>query len=492
MSDHWFDDPQENGQALARTRGQALNMVEDMPLAARPTAMPQHEQNLTELAALARVAPKRDLDRLMKEAREMGKLLGADLDDEGEGTAAFYRWKQGGKYIEGPTIDLMDALANQWGGIVYSIHMIGQPRGDQVVLRGRVLDLLRIVAHERDYIGYISPAPGNFKGEQAGRWLAMQMQAAESKAMRGVLEHVIPRAIINAAMEAAKDAAAEARLGGRTLDDATARSIKALETVGLRDIEQITRWVGRPPAQWTAVDLGALRSVYARAKRGELPADAFRVEAAQRAADRRDDEPTPPPTGDRFDTLGLGDSSSTAPSSASSPQVPPVSSPSQAAGAGGPATEATPPRNVATPLMDAQLLANALLGHPTPAQVDTTAKELFRTATGLSRVSTERWTECLRAGEAAGLFRRQNGALVVTRPEPAAEPNDGPNPPAVIPDDIAISIHEWETAVGGQIALEVAEKIGIPTPGDVPDISDITPMEAQRYRDALKARAEGK
>jgi hypothetical protein len=305
----WFDE-EEQQQRQTRTKEREPIDEIDLETTALARVAPDSGDDTAALAALARSTGPRDMRAILAGAREIGARLGAILDPKGEGTAAYYRWKARNRdgseaVIEGPTVGMMDELAGLWGGLVYSVRVISQ-RGETVTLRGRVLDLQRIVAHERDYRGWLRPAPARFQGEERGRWETMQLQAAESKAVRGVLEHIVPSILVKTAMEAARDAAATARLGGRTLDEGVARSLSALDKVGLGDVEQLSRWVGRPPAQWTAIDLGELRDVYARAKRGELPADALRVEAAQREAARRAEEPeSTAQSTDRLAGLGL-------------------------------------------------------------------------------------------------------------------------------------------------------------------------------------------
>jgi hypothetical protein len=308
----WFEDEKSNVKDRAR---------DEVPLDAEVFQAPivrQVDDDIAGLAAVAKSAGPRDLEEIARLARQVGAALGRVLDAKGEGTRAYYRWsvnsKDGGKsVIEGPTVDLMDALAGVWGGLLYQIRLISET-GQRVHLRGRVLDLVRVVAHERDYLGHLRPAPGRFAGEEAERWKVMQLQAAESKAIRGVLEHVIPAWVVEEAMEAARDAAAKARTGGKPVDEASKAALAALDKQKI-DADLAARWVGKPVAQWNAYDLQALRDLFARAKRGEITPDGVRVEAAAREAERKaeEDGSAPPPaqdqgTGgaDRLSGLGLG------------------------------------------------------------------------------------------------------------------------------------------------------------------------------------------
>lgn len=306
QQDSWFaDDP------ATKTKRRDEEFDDD-PLEATAIVRRQDDE-MAALAAVARTAPPRDFDDIEEMARKVGRALGKILDAKGEGCRAYYRWTVSKgtdreAVVEGPTVDLMDALAGVWGGLLYEIKLL-EEKGNRVVLQGKVVDLVRIVAHSRPYVGHLRSAPKSFanREDELERWKVMQLQAANSKAIRGVLEHVIPSWVVETALEAARDAASMARTGGKPLDEAGAKALENLKQLKL-DVDMLTRWVGRPPAQWNAYDLQQLRDLWQRVKRGEVTVDGVRVEAANREAEREaeaseEDEPE----GDGGDGDRLGD-----------------------------------------------------------------------------------------------------------------------------------------------------------------------------------------
>jgi hypothetical protein len=247
---------------------------EDGPLTLEPTVAerpaPAETRATDEIAELARVAQTlrpRDPEQLRARARRVGELLGARLDEKGRGTRAYYSipytTKEGSRTIEGPTVDLMDALAIEWGALLYSVRIVEQ-KGRAVKLRGRVVDLVSLVAIEREFLATLAPAPGRF---EVDRWDAMQLQSAESKAVRGVLEHAIPAWLVDEAMTAARAAAHRARTGGRTLAQAVATAVEKFASLGV-SAEALVDLVGRPVVDWSAYDLQTLRGVYEEVRTG--------------------------------------------------------------------------------------------------------------------------------------------------------------------------------------------------------------------------------
>jgi hypothetical protein len=276
----------------------------DEPQGFEPTAMvaPQGGQGqqsgysgLGELAQLAGVQGPRDSARLLAEARKVGGLLGEK---------AFYRWRQGGSLIQGPTIDLMDALAGVWGRVVCRIEIIAEER-QRVHLRGRVIDLLTLVAVERDYQAFLASAPGKFAGdpEQSERWRVMQLQSGASKAMRGALEHALPRWLIGAALDAAFQVAADEATGGLSLAEAAGKATDHLATHGLTQAD-LEAWVGQPRALWAVDELGSLRTLAKRLKLGEIAVDQVRAAGAAAPPKAPQQAPQQAPQDSQGDRLG--------------------------------------------------------------------------------------------------------------------------------------------------------------------------------------------
>lgn len=322
--------------------------------------------DLPALARLARELGPRDLPAIVDRARQIGRELGSVLstDPRSEGTAAYYRWQVRNRDgstapVEGPTIDLMDALAGEWGRLTYQIEILREA-GSRVWLRARVIDLVTLVIHERPYVAHLREPPGHLasKHDEAERWRVMQLQSAESKAIRGVLERVIPQHVQLEALAAAREAASSTQLGlvpvldkagkpitdrdgrpqmrRRTLSEAVDEAVRGLSQLSPPvPLELVERWLGRSRASWIASDLGALRQLYRRWRAGELTVELLEREVAELEVGRGSSLPVAgaleAPV-DRLDSLGLG----SAPA-ASAPPPPRASegTPSGAAAPGG-------------------------------------------------------------------------------------------------------------------------------------------------------------
>jgi hypothetical protein len=330
-------------------------------------AVREDSTELSSLSRLARDAGPRDIEGLKQRARAIGYELGQILDDTGEGTRAFYRWWAGSggsrSVIEGPTVDLMDALGHEYGRIVYSVRIVAE-RGPRVTLRGKVVDLLNLVAHERDYSAFLREAPAKFaaKPDERERWRVMQLQAAESRAIRGVLEHVVPAYLVDAAMNAAKDGAARARLRGVSLPEAIGKAVETLR--GCRpplEVALVERWVGRPAQDWSAIDLGEIRGVYRRWTQGLLTPDGLRVEAHEREVERELDRERQPAdttastagtSTDRLDGLGLGGGGGPSAGGSTSPSTATTSGAARDSSSVSGASRAAPPASTSSPQAD--------------------------------------------------------------------------------------------------------------------------------------------
>jgi hypothetical protein len=304
----WWDD--EEPRTRTRERADVIDADDEIGIAGAALTARRPPEDLAPLVALVRAAGPRDIDAITKEAIAVGTRLGAILptDPDNHGTGAYYRWwakNQDGtrSVIEGPTVGLMQELGGIWGAMGIDVWVMRQTR-TEIELGTRILDLHRLWKIEVPYPGWLRPPPARFKGDELGRWVAMQVASAESRAIRAALVRVIPQSVQDAAFEAAEDSAAKARLGGRNLNDATKLAIDKIAGLPAfrpqdRDelLAQLARWFGRPPGAWLATDLGALRGIYRRVNNGELTLDSLRVEAAERESARRQAETGEQPEG---------------------------------------------------------------------------------------------------------------------------------------------------------------------------------------------------
>lgn len=475
--------------------------------------------DLAQLARLARELGPRDLAEVNRRARDIGAELGRVLDPnpKNEGTGAYYRWavknRDGTKgVIEGPTIGLMDALVEVWGRLVYQVEIV-EERGQRVQLRARVIDLVNLIIHERPYIAHLRPPPARFASnpDESERWRVMQLQSAESKAIRGVLERVVPQSVQHLALEAAKEAAAGAQLGNvpaldgqgkpimrdgkpvmrrATLPEAIDAAVKGLGTLTPPpDLLLVERWLGRPRSQWVASDLAALRGLYARWKRGELTPAGFAAEVAEQeaagagaAADEQQHENGT--DGDRLSGLGLGNTAS-APSpsttSATGGSSAPAAGPAPSEGGGAAPSKA----NVGDDL-DALIRGLEKAGGPVTIEQ---AKERFKAEANLQALRSARWDPVFELGKQLGRLvlvrddaRNLTLVRVSTKPDPVEEL---PREPDAVDQMQDAEVLDEVRALSAELAEgEVAaafEAAGIPT-------LDGAPMPAVRrvLRELLK------
>lgn len=228
---------------------------------------------LGEMLAYSRDAPPRDMNHIMRAARRMGELLA----DE-----AYYRFPVGGQTVEGPTIQLMEALQGVYGHLTVRISIDKtemMERGERVHFTVEVADLLGPNLRQNPDSHVLAPPPGKFANnlEQAERWRSMQLRSVISKAVRGCLEDVIPRPVVKAAMTAAKNveaALAYASKDGRvTREQAVEGALAWGKSKGLSqdDLEWKT---GAEVALWTASDILLLRRIAERVRDGQTTVEA--------------------------------------------------------------------------------------------------------------------------------------------------------------------------------------------------------------------------
>lgn len=296
-------DEEENGTTRTRERPEVDIDLEPTAIVHRTQ---QHgnrpELDFAALCSLAQSMGPRDRTEMLAMAREVGAMLGAQLNDDGH-CAAYYSWEQSGKLIEGPTVDLMEALAEVWGRTVKSVELVHQGAHD-VVLIGVVMDLLTLVVTRRPFVSALMPAPAKFRksAEQTQRWNAMQLQSATSKAIRGALEHALPAWLQKAAVDAGKVAHARAVLGEKTLGEVIGKATDHLrEKYGL-DEGVLVAWLDEPRHGWTLEHVARLRSLATELKDGRRTPAKVRAEAASGAEQQQE----PASEADRLAGLGLG------------------------------------------------------------------------------------------------------------------------------------------------------------------------------------------
>ena len=221
----------------------------------------RHELDFASLCQVAQQLGPRDYRAMRERAREVGTMLGAQLQPDGT-CAGYYSWEQGGRLIEGPTVDLMESLAEVWGRTVKSVEVVRESE-DSIELVGVVVDLLTLVATRRPFTSALMPTPGKYRSspEQAQRWRASQVQAATSRAIRGALEHSLPGWLTSAGVACAKVAHAKAVLGSASLQEVLPKALAHLERQWGLDELALVAWLEVPRAGWTIAHVAQLRAL---------------------------------------------------------------------------------------------------------------------------------------------------------------------------------------------------------------------------------------
>ncbi len=195
--------------------------------------------------------------RLIERAKQVGGLLAAD---------GFYRFPAGGSNVEGESIDLAEALAQEWGAISYEVLILSTENlstgGRKVHFRARVTDFKTLVMASVDGVVSTSAPPGGFakKDEQRERWHSMQVQSAASKIARNAILRVLPNWYVKPALAAAMDADAQSATRGKSLPEARKGALEHLSGLGLSQSELET-YTGQPLDMWAAPQLAALRDL---------------------------------------------------------------------------------------------------------------------------------------------------------------------------------------------------------------------------------------
>lgn len=263
-----FDTPVRTAaDAMAGVIDTDAELVEDVlsgPSALAPMAVHHHQaapQGIVgEMLAYSKAADTREINRIMQDARRVGEMLGTD---------AYYSWRVKGQLVEGPSIQLMEALQGVWGHLAVESEIrevVDTERGERITLRVQVVDLITCNIRRNDQVFTLAPPPGKFANDlaQSERWRAMELNKAISKSVRGCLEDVIPLYVVSAAMKAAKNAETQAAYATRNGRVSHADAVKgALEWFQGRGVSQNElEWkLDAEVSMWTASDILKLREL---------------------------------------------------------------------------------------------------------------------------------------------------------------------------------------------------------------------------------------
>lgn len=218
----------------------------------------------TELRMLVEIAQghERDTDTLLRGARRIGEAL-ARAD------RALYSFPAGGQRIEGPTVGLAEALAQEYRYLWTGVR-IDRVEETTVYLTAVVFDALAGSFVSRPHVATLPPPPGKFaqKADQAARWESMQVQSAISKAIRTAILHALPAWYVAEAVDAARRWLRDNELKGVDVPTATQQAIAHYQSLGV-SVGQLAHRMGADPALWTASDIVELRRLAKRIKAGE-------------------------------------------------------------------------------------------------------------------------------------------------------------------------------------------------------------------------------
>lgn len=284
------------------------------PLAPLPTMMtvsaPEDGNMLSTLVAAAR-SLQRDPKRLIERAKQIGSLLGKK---------GFYRFPMGdGGIVEGESVHLAQALAQEWGGMLYETVIVrAEPLasgGQRVHLRSTVADMVVFVMARVDHVISTAPPPGKFakKHDQRERWHGMQIQSASSKVERNAILDVLPKWFTEPALQAAKAVADARALGNdkdghpRTLVQARADALESLQSRGCTK-EELEKYLGQPYDLWAVPQISQLRELFVDLRRGTISIEAWRAslfDDPQQGAPRRNALGLPAANGAGVDDAAL-------------------------------------------------------------------------------------------------------------------------------------------------------------------------------------------
>lgn len=261
----------ETGEVLDESPGAAEPAV---TLGVLPAPADDGTGGMIALMVRAAQSVVRDKFKLIAAAKQIGELLGG---------AAFYRFPAGGSTITGPSIDLAQALAQEWGAIVYQVRIVKADSlasgGQRVHLRASVADMRTLVCAEVDQVVSTSAPPGKFadKPEQRERWHSMQLQSAASKIVRNAILRVLPEWFVNAAFEAALAMDSKSALAGKTLPEARKTASEFLRAQWGCTVAELEQFLGQPFEMWAVAQVAQMRDLAEDLKSGRLAVEAWRA-----------------------------------------------------------------------------------------------------------------------------------------------------------------------------------------------------------------------
>ena len=107
------------------------------------------------------------------------------------------------------------------------------------------------------------------KPEERERWDTMQMQIAQSKAIRNCILRILPAWMVSIAVRAAKDTASNNALKGKPLDEVRENTVTAFASKHWSR-EALEDHVKLPVEDWCVAEIITLRELFDSVVRGEV------------------------------------------------------------------------------------------------------------------------------------------------------------------------------------------------------------------------------
>lgn len=206
-----------------------------------------------ELRTAMQVAQHRTRD--LGAIQEVAVRRGAQLLGDG-----FYDFSIGQGRATGPSVWLMEAIAQEYGMLSWRVELSSYDKGSgMLVLTATVMDLVKLTLVQRPMVLHVPEPPSGFARTPDGRarWLSMQVQKNGSKAIRTALQHAIPRVVWEAATVEAMRAFSIA-MG--PLSERIPKLFVYYEGRGVSK-EQLEARLDLPQVEWTIHEVKKLREL---------------------------------------------------------------------------------------------------------------------------------------------------------------------------------------------------------------------------------------
>lgn len=229
-------------------------------------------------ASTVAVMRRADLDAVQDQARKHPRVLSAVLAEleqvctlnQRTAEACLYSLPRGGKKITGPSVRFAELVAYAWGSIRVSSTIVAV-EDNAVVVNGVAHDLQTNRVIEVQIRRLVQKKKNAAAADDDDKQLAVS--SGTSIAVRNAILRLVPRALLEQALDAAKRAAT----GKGTIEQRRADAVRAFASVGVDEAGMLTA-IGRAGIEDVSIDdLVYLRGLLTAIKEGTIrPEDAAR------------------------------------------------------------------------------------------------------------------------------------------------------------------------------------------------------------------------